>query len=169
MALPKKLIDLMCFAEGGAFIGNVASLTPPKLTRKVEEYIAGGMAAPIELQYDLELLVAEWSLKGYAVEPFQQMGIIGSSGVGLRFVGAIQRDDTGGTDSIEFVMRGFHKEVDGGEMKKSESGETKITTSCAYYRHEYNGVEIVMVDAINGIERINGVDRREGIRAALGI
>jgi hypothetical protein len=159
----------MCFVEGGQFVGNIGSMTPPKLTRKVEEWLGGGMAAPIELQYDLELMTAEWMVKGYAVEPFQQMGLIGVAGVGLRFVGAYQRDDDGGVDSVEYIMRGFHKEVDGGELKKGEAGETKVSSSLSYYRHELNGAEIVMVDAINGIERIMGVDRRAAVRAALGI
>ena len=43
MALPRKLKNMNLFNQGRSYIGEVPSVTLPKLTRKLDEYRGGGM------------------------------------------------------------------------------------------------------------------------------
>lgn len=167
--IPSKLRDLVAFSDGNVFLGEVASLTPPKIVRKVEEWIGGGMSAPIQLAYDIEALKAEFTIKGRSGLALAQMGITGVTGTGLRFVGAYDRDDTSQVGRTEWLMRGRHDELDPGEMKRGESGETKVVSNLAYVRCEVDGRIVLEIDAINGTCIIGGIDQRAGINEALGI
>jgi uncharacterized protein len=167
--LPKKLRDLVAYVNGAQFLGDVASLTPPVLKRKTEEYEGGGMAAPLDLAYGLEKMTAEMEIKGHNVQAFREFGVFGVAGVLIRFVGAHQQDDSGEVDTVEFTMAGMHTEVNAGEGKKNEAGSTKTTTTISYLKYVVNGVTEVEIDVLNGIEAYRGVDRNAPLRDALGI
>ena len=49
MALPRKHKDLMLFNEGGAYRGEIASVTLPKLGRKFDDWKGGGMDAAVKI------------------------------------------------------------------------------------------------------------------------
>lgn len=167
MALPRDLRDFAIYVEG-AFQGEATSGMAPKLTMKVEEWIGGGMAGPIEIDQHLEKLTCEWAARGFEQEAFSQFGLRGLGAIGLRFAGAYVNPVTGNVDSVEHIMRGTHKEIDVGELKRSEAGSTKIMSTLTSYELQINGVELVFIDLINGIERYNGLDVRSAIRQAIG-
>lgn len=121
MALPRKLKYLNMFNDGLSYMGVVESVTLPKLTRKLENYRGGGMngAAPIDLGLDDDAITVEWSVGGLPdVALWAQYAAPGADAVPLRFAGSYQRDDTGEIIAVEVVMRGRHKEIDGGENKQ---------------------------------------------------
>ncbi|MFM9500773.1 phage major tail tube protein, partial [Streptomyces galilaeus] len=47
--LPQVIRAMNLFADGKGYAGVVEEVTPPKLTLKTEEFKAGGMDAPLEL------------------------------------------------------------------------------------------------------------------------
>lgn len=125
MALPRKLKYLNMFNDGLSYMGIVESVTLPKLTRKLEKYRGGGMpgSVSIDLGLDDDALSLEWTLGGLPdVELWAQYASPGADSVPLRFTGSFQRDDTGAISAVEVVMRGRHKEYDGGENKQGERG-----------------------------------------------
>ncbi|EHS4749808.1 phage major tail tube protein, partial [Salmonella enterica] len=131
MALPRKLKYLNMFNDGLSYMGVVESVTLPKLTRKLENYRGGGMngAAAIDLGLDDDALTVEWSVGGLPdVALWAQYAAPGADAVPLRFAGSYQRDDTGEIVAVEVVMRGRHKEIDGGENKQGENTSTKLST-----------------------------------------
>lgn len=131
MALPRKLKYLNMFNDGLSYMGVVESVTLPKLTRKLENYRGGGMngAAPIDLGLDDDALTVEWSVGGLPdVALWAQYAAPGADAVPLRFAGSYQRDDTSEVIAVEVVMRGRHKEIDGGENKQGENTSTKLST-----------------------------------------
>lgn len=135
MALPRKLKYLNMFNDGLSYMGVVESVTLPKLTRKLENYRGGGMngAAAIDLGLDDDALTVEWSVGGLPdVALWTQYAAPGADAVPLRFAGSYQRDDTGEIVAVEVVMRGRHKEIDGGENKQGENTSTKLSTVCTY-------------------------------------
>lgn len=148
MALPRKLKYLNMFNDGLSYMGVVESVTLPKLTRKLEKYRGGGMP-------DIEL----WA----------QYASPGADSVPLRFTGSYQRDDTGAISAVEVVMRGRHKEYDGGENKQGESGTTKMATECAYYQLTIDGKEVIEIDVINMVLKVDGVDRMAEHRKVIGL
>ncbi|CNK17004.1 major tail tube protein [Yersinia frederiksenii] len=172
MALPRKLKYLNLFNDGLSYMGVVSSVTLPKLTRKLENYRGGGMngSAPVDLGLDDDALSTEWTLGGLPDEAiWAQYATPGVSDVPLRFAGSYQRDDTGETVAVEIVMRGRHKEIDGGDNKQGENTETKISTQCTYYKLVVDGKALIEIDVVNMIEKVNGIDRLEQHRRNLGV
>ncbi|MDB5690275.1 MAG: phage tail protein [Sphingomonas bacterium] len=169
MGLPRKLKDLMLFNDGAAYVGEVGSLTLPKLTRKLEGWRGGGMDSEIKIDMGGEAMDAEWSMGGPMRDVLRQYGATDASAVLLRFVGAYQNDDTGDVDRIEVVLRGRHEEIDMGEWKPGEGGEFKVKTSVAYYKLVWNGVTEIEIDVLGMVFMVGGIDRRAAIREALGI
>ena len=86
----------------------------------------------------------------------------------LRFTGSYQRDDTGETTAVEIVVRGRHEEIDFGNQKAGDDTETSIKTIWSYYKLSIDGVEKILIDIPNMIERVNGVDLLEKHRANIG-
>ncbi|MEC5345089.1 phage major tail tube protein [Brenneria populi] len=172
MALPRKLKYMNMFNDGLSYMGIASSVTLPKLTRKLENYRGGGMngAAPIDFGLDDDALTVEWTLGGLPDETmWSQYSAPGADTVPLRFAGSYQRDDTGDISAVEVVMRGRHKEFDGGDSKQGEDTETKISTQCTYYKLTIDGKEMIEIDTVNMVERVNGVDRLEQHRRAIGL
>lgn len=170
MALPKKLKYFNLFVNGTSYVGQVESFSPPKLTRKLENFRGGGMPgpAPIDLGYDDDALVVDWTIGGLAYEVLQQHGGL-INGTTLRFAGAYQKDDSEDFIKVEIIIAGRHKEHDRGELKQGESNSTKITSQCTYYKETVDNETIAEIDFINMIDKVGGRDRLEQARRAIGI
>lgn len=169
MGLPSKLKNFNLFNDGISYLGQVPELTLPKLGRKMEDYVAGGMTGPIEVDYMNEKIELDWTAGGLLVDALMQYGAVTHNAVQLRFAGAYQRDDTGEVDAVEIVVRGRHKEIEMGNAKMGDKSDHKYKTTCSYYKLTINGEEIIELDFINGIEKIGGVDRTEEVRRAIGV
>jgi P2 family phage contractile tail tube protein len=168
MALPSKLKNMNVFNNGASYLGEVTSVTLPKLTRKMEDYRAGGMLAPVAIDHGLEKLEIEVKCGGIMRDAIGQFGATQVDAVLLRFAGAYQRDSTGEVDAVEVTMRGRWSEVDMGDAKPGEDTEHTLKCALSYYQLSINGAEVVLVDIINMIERYNGVDVAAAQRNALG-
>ncbi len=167
MGLPRKLKDLMLFNDGERYLGEVASATLPKLTRKLEEWRGGGMDSAVKIDMGGEAMEMEWATGGPMRDVLRQFADADIAGTQLRFVGAYQRDDDGDVDRIEIVIRGRHEEIDMGEAKPGEGGEFKVKTAIVYYKLTWNGVTEIEADPLNGVLIVGGIDRRAAIRNAL--
>ena len=165
MALPRKLKYLNMFNDGLSYMGVVESVTLPKLTRKLEKYRGGGMpgSVSVDLGLDDDALALEWTVGGLPdAALWAQYASPGADS-------SYQRDDTGEISAVEIVMRGRHKEFDGGENKQGESGTTKMSTECAYYQLTIDGKEIIEIDITNMVLKVDGVDRLAEHRKAIGL
>lgn len=169
MSLPRVLKNFIVFNDGHAYLGEVPEATPPKLSRKMEEYRAGGMNGPISLDLGMEAMEFEWTAAGYMKSLLTQWGAPTHDAVLLRFNGAIQADDTGEVQALEVVMRGRHKEIDSGNAKAGEKTEIKVKSSLSYYKLVIDGEVVMEIDFVNMIEVVGGVDRMAQIRQALGL
>lgn len=168
MALPRKLKNLNLFNDGASYIGQVTELTPPTLSRSMEEYRGGGMSGPVMIDNGQEAIEFEWKCGGLMREPLRQFGATRHDAVQLRFAGAYQRDDSGNVDAVEIVVRGRHQELDFGSAKAGDDTEFSVKTACSYYKLTINGVTEIEIDFVNMIENIGGVDRLAAQRAAIG-
>ncbi|MFZ3002551.1 MAG: phage major tail tube protein [Undibacterium umbellatum] len=169
MGLPSKLKDFNLFNDGLSYLGLVPELTLPKLSRKMEDYIAGGMSGPIEIDYHNEKIELDWTAGGLLYDALLQYGAVTHNAVQLRFAGAYQNDDTAQVDAVEIVVRGRHKEIEMGSAKMADKGEHKYKTTCSYYKLMINGEDLIELDFINGVEIVGGIDRRAELRAAIGM
>ncbi|KQO07865.1 phage major tail tube protein [Sphingomonas sp. Leaf242] len=167
MGLPRKFKDGQLFNNGNRYLGEWASVTLPKLTRKLEDWRGGGMDSAVKIDMGGDAMEMEWSLGGPMKDVLSQYGETDIAGVQLRFAGAWQQDDTGDVDRIEVVIRGRHEEIDMGEIKPGEGGEFKVKTALSYYKLTWNGETLIEADPLNGVLIVGGVDRRAAIRNAL--
>jgi P2 family phage contractile tail tube protein len=169
MALPRKLKNMNLFNDGESYAGQVEEVVPPSLNRKMEEWRAGGMNAPIMTDHGMEALSMEWTCGGLMEEVLRQFGALKHDAVMLRFAGAYQREDSGETDAVEIVVRGRHSSIDSGTSKTGDNSPFKVTSVLSYYKLSINGEEAIEIDIINMIEKINGVDLLAKQRAAIGL
>lgn len=169
MGLPKKLKNFNLFINGTSYMGEVTEVTLPKLSRKMEEYLAGGMSGPVEVDLGNEKLEMQWKAGGLLVDVIKQYGVTTHNGVQLRFAGAFQNDDIEGTTAVEVLVSGRHKEIDMGSAKVGDDTEHQYTTNCSYYKLEVDGETLLEIDFVNCVLIVGGEDRMASIRAAIGL
>ena len=169
MGLPRKLKNFNLFQNGVSFMGMVPEVTLPKLSRKMEEYRAGGMTGPVSVDFGNEALSLEWSAGGLIGEALKQYGASSHGAVQLRFAGAYQEDDDGTVAAVEVVVRGRYKEVDMGTAKMADDTTHKYTMPCSYYKLMIDGATIIELDFMSGIENIGGASTNDAIRKAIGL
>jgi P2 family phage contractile tail tube protein len=169
MSLPRKLKNLNLFGDGESFLGQVASVKLPVLTRAMEEYRGGGMNGPVKIDMGQNALELESKFGGIMRPILRQYGLTRHDGAQLRFAGSYQRDDTGAVDAVEVVVRGRHEEIDMGDAKPGDDTEFTVKTACSYYKLSINGVVEIEIDLVNMIEVVGGVDRLADQRRAIGL
>ena len=169
MGMPSKLKNFALFADGSSYHGEVTEVVPPKLTRKLEEFRAGGMRTPVKVDMGTEAMELEVTSGGWMKELIKQWGAKGVGGVPLRFAGALQRDDTDEWSKVEIFMRGRWEEIDMGSAKAGDDTEFKAKASLSYYRLEWDGEVLIEIDTTGLIENVGGTDLMQTVREILGI
>lgn len=168
MAIESVLRDINLFVDGRGYAGKVMEFTLPKLTVKTEEFRAGGMDAPVELDMGLEKLEADFSLDSVDPDALRLWGLAQGEQPALTFRGAVE-DRSGTTKAIVARTRGQIKEVDYGSWKPGEKATLKFMAAVDYYKLEIDGETIHEIDVENYTRIVNGVDQVAARRAALGL
>lgn len=168
MGFPAKLKDMNFFEDGDSFKGQVPEVTLPKLALKLEDYRAGGMAGPVQIDFGLEKIELEFKAGGLVRGFFRQFGAVAIDGKLNRFAGAYQDDSTGAVVALECITRGRTSEIDMGTSKPGDDTEQTFKTACSYYKLVVDGEVWCEIDMIAGIFIVFGNDRRAEIRAAIG-
>lgn len=169
MGLPKKLRNFNVFDSGVSYIGQVAEVQLPKLSRKMEAVRYGGMNGEIESDMGNEVITMEHTYGGIMRAILEQYGALKHDGVQLRFSGAYRAEDTDKYDSVEVVVRGRHKEIDMGTAKMGGETAFKVVSTLSYYKLTINGEDVIEIDLLAGIEKIKGVDLLAAERQAIGL
>lgn len=168
--IPRKLKNFSVFVDGRGYAGKIDEITLPKLSRKMEEYRAGGMNAPVEIDMGMEKLEAELTFAEYNEDLFKLWGLVDNAGVNIRAKGALEADDENKKlTAIEIVLRGRWREIDTGGWKAGDNTTLKVSVAASYFKYISDNAELVEIDVPNMIERIGGVDRLQKQRAALGL
>ena len=169
MGLPRKIKNFALFNEGLSYLGEVDEVTLPKLTRKTEDWRAGGMGGPIKADMGMEGLELEWKAGGILRDVLTQWGAMKHDAVGLRFAAALQSDDSEEIQALEVVVRGRHTEIDQGKAKAGDKTEFTVKSALSYYKLSIDNEVLIEIDLVNMVEVVDGIDRLEGVRNALGI
>jgi P2 family phage contractile tail tube protein len=169
MSLPQLLKNFNVFADGINYAGKADEVTPPKLTTKTEEFRAGGMDAPVEIDMGMEKIELSISMAEYNAQLCKLYGLVSDSPKLFVLRGALQRQ---GEDAVAVAItaRGTVKERDPGTWKAGDKpASMKFTVACTYYKEEIAGEVVTEIDVENMIRIIGGVDQMASLRAALGI
>lgn len=163
------LTGMNAYVDGRNYAGRIAELELPKLVAKMREYIAGGMAAAVDIPTgQLEKMESTLNFHGVHRDIVTSFGVTLGAVVPFVFRGATQ-DDDGTKGAVTVTMRGLLKELDWGSWKSGEDMPLKASMALHYYRYEYNGETLIEVDPINNKVVIDGVDQLADMRAALGL
>lgn len=166
--LPKVLKDYTAFADGYGKIGTVPELEPPKIVKKMEEFIAGGMSGPVDIfMAEVEKMTASMTLAEYDTQVLELYGITNGEDVAVTFRGAMEGG--GETWPVIINMRGEYQEMDMGSWKKGENAQLKATLSLRYLKITINGKDLFNIDPVNGVLIMGGKDMRAAINSALGV
>jgi uncharacterized protein len=168
MALPKKLKNFDVFQNGVSWLGLMASVTLPKLQRKMEAYRGGGMAGPVKLDFGQEELEMGFASGGLLRDAIKHYAATTVDRVQLRFAGAYQNEATGICDAVEVACRGRYSEIDFGEAKPGDDTEHKYTMPLTYYKLSINGEAIIEIDMLANIVIVDGRDITFAQRLATG-
>ena len=165
--LPKILKNFNLYVDGRGYAGRVEEVTLPKLTLKTEEFQAGGMSAPIEIEMGMEKLEMNMTFSEYDPELFKLFGLTNGSEIAFTIRGALEGN--GKTTPVIVNVRGYFKEMDFDAWKPAEKASLKCSVACNYYKLTMDGVELVEIDPINMIKTVNGSDQLSAVREALQI
>lgn len=165
--LPKRLKNMTAFVDALGYAGRVEELQLPKLALKTEEYRAGGMDTPVELDMGMEKMEAVLTFTEYDPELFGRFGLVDGNAVPLTLRGAVENDT--GADAVIVSLRGQIKELDSGSWKPGDKGTLKASVACRYYSLSIAGKDVIKIDAENMVREINGTDQLAGQRKALGL
>lgn len=156
------------FVDGRGHAGKIDELKLPQLSLITEDFRAGGMDAPIEVEMGQEKMEASFTLSGYAKETLALWGIGGATAVPLIARGALE-DLDGTVHPVKVTMSGVVKSVEAPNWKAGEKSSPVFTVSIRYYKYEQDGSTIHEIDVLNMIRVINGVDRLALQRTAIGL
>jgi P2 family phage contractile tail tube protein len=165
--LPKLLKNFNAFVDGKGFAGRIEEIQLPKLTLKTEEFRAGGMDIPVQIDLGMEKLEAELTFAEYDADLFRLFGISGGNSIAFTLRGGLQ--GVGETESVVINLRGVIKELDAGTWKPGDKTSLKCTVAASYYKLTIDNRELIEIDAENMIRKINGTDQLSSLRSAIGV
>lgn len=160
--------NLNLFVDGRGYAGQVMEFTPPALALQVEDFRAGGMDVPIEIELGMEKLEASFVLSSYDRNVLSLFGVSPGLEVQITLREAIESFD-GTVKAVVHNLRGKFRKLDPGTPKPGEIPMLTCEFAPTYYRLTHDGVTVHEIDAINMVRIINGVDRLAAQRAALGL
>ncbi|WP_140918801.1 phage major tail tube protein [Limnobaculum xujianqingii] len=171
MALPRKFKYFNGFVNGDNYMGLIPEVELPKLSKKVEDYQAGGMpgAIAVDLGFDSGALDMGITLGGVEARLLKTWGNATADGTQFRFAGSIQDEATGEAVACEIQTRGRFTELDPGSAKAGDDTSQKYTLKNTYLKLTIAGEEIIEVDLLNMIYVVGGVDVLEKHRANCGL
>ena len=157
------------FVDGRGYAGRAPEVTPPKLALKTDEFRAGGMDVPVEVEMGLEKLELDFTLRDFSAENLALWGLGNGKDVPVVLRGAAQDSGTGAVKAVVITAKGMVREMDPGSWKSGEAAVNKYTMALNYYKLTVDGQEVHEIDAVNMVRKINGEDRMAETRTALGI
>jgi len=167
--LPEKLKGFALFVDSVGYAGRCTELTLPKLSRKFEEFRAGGMDRPVEIDMGGEKLEADYTLTEYTPAIIEQWGLTTVDGLSTRFKGSVKAEDVDGEEiPIEVVLKGRHRELDMGSWKAGDEATLKVSVAVSDYELIYGGKTLIKISATGQEEVVGGVDRLASRRKNLG-
>ena len=168
MPIAKVRKDINLFVDGRGYAGKVVEFDPPKLTVKTEEFRAGGMDAPAEVDMGMEKLESTLTLADIDRHALKLFGLVKAAFTPVTLRGG-QQGPAGEVEAVVHHLRGRFKDVDYGTWKSGETSPVKLMVALRYYKLEIDGETIHEIDVENMVRIIDGVDQMAEMRAALGL
>lgn len=167
--LPRILKNMGLFIDGSGYAGRVSEIQLPKLAIKTEEFRAGGMDLPVQMDMGMPALEAKLTLSDFDPELFKSFGLLDSIGIPVTIRGAFQAQGSPDVAAVVVNLWGGWKEIDTGTWKSAEKSTLSVLVAATYYKLTVDGEELVEIDAINMVRSIGGIDQLAAQRIAIGL
>lgn len=167
-AASQILKNFNIYVDGRSYAGNVDEITLPALNVTGEDYRAGGMDAPVELDMGMDKLEASFKVSKWDRNLIAKWGATNGGRVPLVFRGALE-DLDGTVKAVEATLYG---KIHGMETDTIAPGAKPSQTyrfAATRYIYKQDGETLHDIDVLNCKRIIDGVDRLAAIRTAIGI
>ena len=168
MAIRNVLKNFNLFVDGRGFAGELGDYTPCSPSIAAEEWRAGGMNAPVDIDMGQEKMTSSWVLKNYAATVLSLWGVAPGKLIQVTARGALESED-GTVTRVIHNMRGKILQGDRGTWSPGQSASLTTNFSAEYFKETIGGEVITEIDVINMVRNVGGVDHLAAQRAALGI
>ncbi|WIY23794.1 phage major tail tube protein [Parasedimentitalea psychrophila] len=168
MAIRNILKNFNLFIDGRGFAGELGDYTPPSPSVAAEEYRAGGMDGPIDIDMGMEKMTTSYVLRNYSADVLALWGIVPGKLIQVTARGALESED-GTVTPVVHNMRGKILQPDRGTWSPGQSASITINMTLEAFKETIGGVSVTEIDVINMVRIVGGVDRLAEQRAALGI
>ena len=167
-AAAQMLKNFNLYIDGRGYAGNVDEVTLPNLNITGEDYRAGGMDAPIEIDVGMEKLEATFKVSKFDRDLIAKWGVISGGVVPFVLRGALESLD----GTVQAVVVKLTGKIHGLEMDTVSPGaKTGMTFRFAAHAYSYSqdGETLIDIDVRNMKRIIAGVDRLAAQRKAIGL
>jgi len=161
-------VNLNLFADGHNMLGQLQDFNAPELALLTEEFRAGGMDLPVDIEMGMEKLLASFNLIAYSRKVLAMFGV--AVGQTIPFVARELLQSQDGTKTgVVHTMRGKVVKMAPGTSAPGKLEPLNFELSLTYYKLEHGGVVIHEIDVVNHKRIVNGADVLAQNRAILGI
>lgn len=154
------------YIDGRGYAGNVDEVQLPALNIVGEDYRAGGMDAPVEVDMGMEKLEATFKLSKFDLDVDR---LFASNGfIQLTFRGAVESLD-GAVKPLVVKMSGKIHSIETDTATPGSKAAKSYRVPLVAYSYTLDGVAIHDIDVLNMKRVIGGVDRLAAQRKAIGL
>jgi hypothetical protein len=165
-----RLTNANVYINGSSFLGKAEEIDLPKITAKMAEHKALGMAGALELISGFDKMEAriKWNsmypdVMSLMANPYQVHAFQCRSS--LENYSAVGR---GSEVPVVCYFRGQFKETPSGNFKQHDNVELDSRLAVSYMKLEINGTAIMEFDALANVYKVNGVDILAKYRENIG-
>lgn len=168
MAVKDVRKNINLFVDGHGLAGEIQDFNAPALELMMEEFRAGGMNAPLDIEMGMSKLTASFNLISYKRQVLALFGVAAGQTVPFTARELLESQD-GTKTGVVHTMRGKISKMDPGTSKPGQLEPLNFELTLQYYKLEHGGQVIHEIDVVNMKRIVNGVDVLAADRAALGI
>lgn len=154
------------YIDGRGYAGNVDEVQLPALSIVGEDYRAGGMDAPVEIDMGMEKLESTFKLSKFDADVDRLFGSPGY--IQLTFRGAVESLD-GTVKAAVVKLKGKIHGIETDAATPGAKAAKSYRVPLVGYSYELDGVVIHDIDVLNMKRIIGGVDRLAAQRKAIGL
>ena len=161
------LRNFIVYVDGEGKLGDGHKCQLPNIVEKTEEFLGGGMPAPLEMGLAFEALTASFAMTSLDRQVKNKIGIHPPRQWNFTARGYMESSN-GDTSSVIANMRGRIKSSDLGEWEVGSEVENTFELTLVRYRLRIGGNEIYKINIETPEWVVNGQDQLAAMRRALG-
>ena len=152
--------------KDGVLVAKEVTVALPSVNYRTAEHSAMGVVE-LPMLGQIEAMEASVTKKGYDAG-LAALSAPEASNLEFRFVqDVISSDNVSKPEGCKAFMRVVPKTLPGADLEPGSVSDTQINFAVTRYQLFVGGVEVCLIDQLNGIQRINGKDYAKSINSLL--